>query len=310
MKKLFALMLVLALSPFIAIGEGYEHVFDPAKDEGQFVVRFLWLGEWIDAKPGECIILKSPDGKVMVLDAGYPNVVSYVTEALDALGITCIDYLVASHPHEDHVGGFPVLIKKYEIGTMYTSPLTFEASSYYQAYLTAAQEKGLEHIILHEGDTFMFGKEIEVKVFNPPEEIQYPKDYEINPTKFINDHSLTMKFTYGARSLMLAGDLYMSGEWAVIDRWNGELACDFMKANHHGSNTSSSSAWRKAVGPKITFITNAIIEDLNVTKRFTKEGQQMYHTLLDGSIRLAINKDGSYEVTTEKKRTRTIFDSN
>lgn len=313
LKRCAALLLalILFLSIGLAAGEGYDQVFDPAKDEGQFVIRFLWLGEkTAKDKPGDCMILKSPDGKVMVLDAGHPDAVSYVTEALDTLDITRIDYLVASHPHIDHIGGFPVLIENYEIGAMYTSPLTYGASSYYHAYLTAAQEKRLEHIILHEGDTFMFGNEIEVKVFNPPEEIPYPKDYGTGSTQFINDHSLAMKFTYGTRSLMLAGDLYVGGERAVVDRWGDELSSDFMKANHHVSNTSSSSAWRKTVGPKITFITSETIEDLSLTRKFTRNGQQMYHTLLDGCVRLAIDEAGNYEVTTEKVRTSTMFDSN
>jgi competence protein ComEC len=308
---LLFLALMLIFSMGLAVEEGYKQLFDSSQDEGQFVVRFLWLGEKVAKdKPGDCMILTSPDGKVMVLDAGHPDAVSYVIKALDTLGIKRIDYLVASHPHIDHIGGFPALIRSCEIGALYTSPLTYEKSSYYHAYLEAAKEKGLEHVILHEGDTFMFGNEVKVKVLNPPEEIQYPADYEKGATQFINDHSLALKFIYGSRSLMLAGDLYVGGEKAVVDRWGEEVDCDFMKANHHGANTSSSSTWRKAASPEVTFITSETIEDLSLAKKFTRGGQKLYHTLLDGSVRLAIDAGGNYEVTTEKVRTSTIFGSN
>lgn len=307
-RAVIFIALLLCLFSCFAAGEGYEYIFDKDQDAGQFVIRFLWLGEkTAKDKPGDCMILKSPDGKVMVLDAGHPDAVSYVTDALDALKISRIDCLVASHPHIDHIGGFPTLIRKYEIGAMYTSPLTYEDSSYYNAYLAAAEEKEVEHIILHEGDSFMFGDEVKVKVFNPPEDIEYPKDYSAGATQFINNQSLAMKFIYGNRSIMLAGDLYMGGERYVVSRWGDELSCDFMKANHHGANTSSSAKWCKAVSPKITFITSSTIEDLKVARKFTKGEQQMYHTFLDGSIRLAIDSEGNYDVAAEKERTSDMF---
>ena len=83
---------------------------------------------------------------------------------------------------------------------------------------------------------------------------------------------------------------------------------DVMKANHHGANTSSSSVWRNAVSPKITVITSDTIEDLSIARKYTKNGQQMYHTFLDGCIRLHATEEGEYAVLTEKERTTTLFD--
>ena len=81
-----------------------------------------------------------------------------------------------------------------------------------------------------------------------------------------------------------------------------------MKANHHGANTSSSSKWRSAVSPMITVITSDTIEDLSTARKFTRDGQRMYHTLLDGCIRLQTPGDGTYDVLTEKERVTTLFD--
>lgn len=113
LRRALALTLLLLLLCAAALGETtrYGEVFDAQGDAGRLTVRFLWLGPQVaEDKPGDAMILTSPDGKVMVLDAGHPQAAEYVTTALDALGVTRIDYLVASHPHIDHIGGFPTLL--------------------------------------------------------------------------------------------------------------------------------------------------------------------------------------------------------
>ena len=134
------LILLMAAVSVCAQGERYAQVFDVSQDSGMLSIRFLWLGpqaEGAEDKPGDSMILTSPEGKVMVLDAGHPLSCDYVTQALDAMGITRIDYLVASHPHIDHIGSFAYLMDRYEIGAVYTSRLDYSSSSYYRAYMDA-----------------------------------------------------------------------------------------------------------------------------------------------------------------------------
>lgn len=312
-KKGLALLLALFLLAAGALAEDtrYAGVFDPSGDAGCFTIRFLWLGPQApgaDDKPGDCMILKSPDGKVMVLDAGHPQSSAYVTDALDAMGVTRIDYLVASHPHIDHIGGFPALMDRYEIGAVYTSELEYTSSSYYRAYMDAIAEKGLEHVIVRDGDELMLGESVRINVYNPTQEAQLIPEEQKNKTEFINNQSLALKLTYGASTIMLAGDLYVGGEKDVVARWGEAIDCDVMKANHHGASTSSSKAWRDAVSPMITFITSDAIEDLSIARKYTKNGQKMYHTLLDGSMCLRTAGEGDYAVVTEKDRTTDMFD--
>lgn len=312
MKRLCSLLAALALllcASALADETRYAQVFDTGADAGRLTVRFLWLGPQVaDDKPGDCMILTSPDGQVMVLDAGHPMAAEYVTAALDAMGVTRIDYLVASHPHIDHIGGFPALISRYDVGAVYTSALTYEASSYYRAYMASMQAKGLTHVILAEGDSFLFGDQVRVDVYNPAREIDYYEGYPAGGTQFINNQSLVLKFTYGDSTLLFCGDLYAAAEREVISRWGDALDCDVMKANHHGANTSSSSVWRKAVTPSITVITSDTIEDLIVAKKYIRDGQKMYHTLMDGCVRLSTPGDATYAVLTEKDRNTTMFD--
>lgn len=313
MKRLLAVLLVCLLMAASAAAQEnrWAQVFDTTGDEGMFSIRFLWMGPQVpevDDKPGDCMILTSPEGKIMVLDSGHPLSFSYVSDALDAMGITKIDYLVASHPHIDHIGGFAALMDRYEIGTVCTSELAYTSSSYYRAYMDAIKEKGIEHVILRDGDTMRFGESVSVNVYNPTEEAALVPEEQKNKTEFINNQSLALKFTFGESTVMLAGDLYVGGEKAIAERWGKALDCDVMKANHHGANTSSSKAWRDAVSPQITFITSDAIEDVSIAKKYIKNGQKMYHTLLDGAVCLRTAGQRDYTVVTEQNRTTTMFD--
>ena len=150
-----------------------------------------------------------------------------------------------------HIGGFPTLLSRYEVGTVCASALTYEDSSYYRAFLEALRERGIELTVLAEGDSLAFG-EVTVDVLNPPREIDYPDNYPEGATQFINNQSLALRFTWGDSSFLLAGDLYSGAERALAERWGEALDCDVMKANHHGDGTSSSLTWREAVSPEIT----------------------------------------------------------
>ena len=313
-KKLLVLLLLVLLvcsAAFAEQGNRYHEVFDTTSDAGMLSIRFLWLGPQApeaEDKPGDSMIITSPEGKVMVLDSGHPLSGSYVIEALDAMGITKIDYLVASHPHIDHIGGFATLMDRYEIGAVYTSALAYTSSSYYCAYMDAIEKKNIEHVILREGDTLRFGESVVVNVYNPGEDALFVPEEQKNKTEFINNQSLALKFTFGESTIMLAGDLYVGGEKAVVARWGEALDCDVMKANHHGANTSSSKVWRDAVSPQITFITSDAIEDVSIAKKYIKNGQKMYHTLLDGAMCLRTAGQKDYSVVTEKDRTTNMFD--
>ena len=76
------------------------------------------------------MILTSPDGKIMVLDAGHPQATQYIIAALDAMGVKKIDYLVASHPHIDHIGGMAALMDRYEVGIHYSTELWHTTNTY------------------------------------------------------------------------------------------------------------------------------------------------------------------------------------
>ena len=297
-----ALMAFALLHPVASAGsDRFGQVFDSAQDAGRLTARFLKMTHDKNEKTGDATILSSPDGKIMLLDAGLPESAGQVIAALEAMGVETIDYLVASHPHIDHIGGFAQIMRHFEIGAVYTSALEYP-TAIVGSYIAEMQNLGIRHIILAEGDTFTFGEEVLAEVFHPQREIIYYDSYPDNSTQFVNDHSLLLRLSWKDTSFIFGGDLYVSAERALAEKYGERLQSDVFKVGHHGSITSSSKPYREAIAPKIAVIINNRIDDIGVYQRYSKKDIDTYHTFLDGSVRVSSPGDGTYEVLTQQDR--------
>ncbi len=305
------LVLILALTAFTwaesAKEDRYEQIFDPLQDPGRLTARFLQLTTRSADKSGDSTILTSPDGKVMVIDGGNPTCFQDLDRALKSLGITYIDYLVASHPHVDHIGSFAELIRSYEIGAVYTSEVVYP-TSHYNNYMAALAETKTPHIILVDGDSFLFGDQVLVEVLHPPGGITYYDGYPSGSTQFINDLSLVLKLSYGQSTFLFCGDLYTDGERRVLERHRERLQADVLKIGHHGDKTSSSRGFRQAIEAQVGVMMHDAIADLNVYQRYRREGTLVYITSIDGSVLVSTEGDGQYLIITQYDRTTTFLD--
>lgn len=307
-----ALSLVLVLSFAVlaeeqVVEDRYDQIFDASQDPGRLTARFLKLTTRSDEKSGDSTILTSPDGKVMIIDAGNPSTYVDVDRALKALGITRIDYLVASHPHVDHIGSFAQLIRNYEVGAVYTSEVVYP-TSHYKNYMAAIEETNTPHIILKDGDSFMFGEHVLVEVLHPLPGVEYYDGYPNSSTQFINNLSVVMKLTFNESTFLFTGDLYTDGERNVVERHGERLRADILKVPHHGDSTSSSKRFREAVQAKVGVMMHDAIADLNVYKKYRREETMVYISSIDGSVLVSTAGDGEYTVMTQYDRTTTFLD--
>ncbi len=254
--------------------------------------------ELASAKSGDCTLLISPDGKVMLIDAAYPDCAHTVVAFLTALGIQQIDYLVISHPHIDHIGGVITVMDAFPVKQVYRTALEYTTQTYldYNAYLKAS---GVPTENLIEGDAFYFGEDILVEIFNPAEEITYPADYPDNSTQFVNNTSMAMKFTYGDSTYFSAGDLYLSQESSLVDAYGDLLQSDIIKANHHGHDTSSGNPWVKALVPQVVVSLHDSIASMTIYNRFLRNDVVYYNNALDGVMRITMNDTAEYQVITQ-----------
>lgn len=279
----------------------YEEITDRSQDEGKLVIYFLDLEVGPDAKDksGDASILISPDGKVMLLDAGHPDSSEIVVKALTDLGIEKIDYLVASHPHIDHIGGIPAVVSRFPVGAAYQTDVEYTTQTYHN-YVNALKEGGIDMVSLKTGDEFSFGEEVNVKVLGPDKEFEYPSGYPDNSTQFLNNMSLVLKFTYGESTALFCGDLYVSQERDYLDRYGDELKADVAKANHHGKDTSNLKKWIKTVSPKIVAAMGDEMGSMAVYDNYVKQGAEYHHTLYDGVIKVTVDGQGSCQAIDQK----------
>lgn len=306
LRRLSALILALVLVlAFTALAEEradrYDQVFDATQDAGKLTARFLKLTTRSDDKSGDSTIITSPDGKVMVVDAGNPSTFLDIDNALKALGITEIDYLVSSHPHVDHVGSFAQLIYAYDVGAVYATEVEYPTSHYHN-YMQAIEETSTPLVILAEGDTFMFGEHVLVEIFHPAPGIEYYEGYPDSSTQFINNLSLLMKLTYGDSSFLFAGDLYTAAERDIATRYGEGLKSGVLKVPHHGAGTSSSRPFREAVSARVAVMMSDAIEELRVYRNYSNAGADTYITSIDGAVMVSTPGDGEYTVISQFDR--------
>jgi competence protein ComEC len=111
-----------------------------------------------------------------------------------------------------------------------------------------------------------------------------------------------MKITYGESSFLFGGDLYTSGEKDVVERYGDRLHVDVFKVGHHGDSTSSSKSYRTAISAKIAVMMHDAIADLNVYRKYKREGADTYITSIDGCVLVSTAGNGEYTVITQYDR--------
>ena len=299
-KNLFIVVILCLVLVAVPVVEAEDHgqFFDSSHDVGKLTARFLKLARHNNEKGGDSTILISPEGKVMLIDSGNSGAFTHIDHVLTVLGISKIDYLVASHSHTDHIGSFTQLIDAYEIGQVYTSELEYPESysNSYTRAMDAVKAKQIPHIVLVDGDSFTFGEEVLVEVLHPTAGIEYYEEYPLHSTAFINNLSLVLKITFGESSFLFGGDLYRGAEVELVERHGDKLDVDVLKVNHHGEDTSSYSDFRQAVSARIAVIMHDAIPDQSVYQKFIREGTDTYVTSIDGNVLVSTAGDGEYTV--------------
>ena len=296
-------------------------MFDPSLIEGKMACYFFgstnaWTTWQSSTHAGDGMLFITPDGKTLLCDTNTPNNTAYIVYALKQLGITKIDYFVNSHPHIDHIGGFAIIAENFEIGHVYTvaeeSGFAGRKGWWYNTEVgTTVEEKGIPHSYLTEGDTFMLGEDVTVKVYNPPKDFAYYGDIDA-----LNECSIVMKLTYKDSSYLTGGDIDddpdnygRATETELIAKYGSELQADVSKMNHHGDPvlSSQSDGWLETVNSKIYVGQMSSVPDDITFFRHVKTGAEVFHNGIDGTVLVYTSGDGTYDVQVEKDRTNNYY---
>ena len=193
---------------------------------------------FIDVGQGDSEFIVLPDGKTMLIDAGASEKGAVVEEFVRGLGYTKIDYVVATHPHADHIGGMARIVKDFEIGEIWM-PNVAAATQVYENLLDEIARKGLVVHAAKAGATMAENEEYSLKVLSPKQD-----DYAD-----LNDWSAIVEYLCGATSFLFVGD---ASSDVILSACGGSV--DVLKVGHHGSKTSTDSVVASVLAPAYAII--------------------------------------------------------
>ena len=281
-------------------------VLDTSKDAGRLTVRYFKLVENFKhdsevTNVGDCTVITTPDGKVMMIDCSNQNSFPEIDAYLTAMGIDHLDAFVMSHPHADHIGCFVKLASKYPIGHVYRNMQEYHSGSFQNA-MTFIKDNNIPMTILHDGDTFMLGEHVQFTVYGPVQELVDALTKDVVNT---NNCSLAMRMTYGESSFWFAGDTYVRGELAIVDKYGDAIQSDVIKMNHHGYDTSNHKDYVATLAPKVAVSMHESMTSKTVALRHYVLGAVTLYTCMDGTVCVSTTGDGTYEVQTQLIRDNT-----
>lgn len=253
---------------------------------------------YIDVGQADSILVRVPTEngmKNMLIDAGtsdnYPA--SNITDYLSDLGITTIHYFVITHPHLDHIGAADEVINMFEVETAII-PECESSTKAWESVLTAIDENDVNtDIISKAGDTYTIG-DASFKILGP-----------IDPAneKETNNYSIVMRLVYGETAFVFTGDAETDSEEEILASFDAsEFSANVLKVGHHGSTTSTSEEFLKAVSPSLAIISCGEGNSYGhphdeILERLQNAGVEVLRTDLEGDIIVCSDKTEVYRLT-------------
>jgi competence protein ComEC len=242
-------------------------------------VTFLDVGE------GDAAVVRAPGGETALIDAGSEQSGKRaVLPYLRRLGVSAIDVIVVTHPHEDHAGGMPAVLEALDTGMLVGCGEAHDSPGY-RRLLQIARKRGVPYHKARRGDEMKLG-EVTMEVLGPP---PYGSGAELN------DRSVVLRIRYGKSAVLMCADAGPEAQEEMIGHCP-ELLCDVMKTPHHGAEDSLSAGFLEAVRPKAVVISVGSNDfghpSAKTLDRLERAGARVYRTDRCGAVTIESSGDG------------------
>lgn len=250
--------------------------------DGRLVVSFIDVGQ------GDAILIRSPEGLYGLIDGGEQG--SGVVEYLKSQGVQSLDFIIASHPHSDHIGGLIDVLNAFPTSRVITNG-EMHTTSTYESFLDAIITSQAEYLEVKRGDTLSLGSLV-FDVFHPSRIVE----------KGLNLNSIVALLSYGKTSFLFMGDASKESENEIILA-GIPLKADILKVGHHCSDAATSDELLSSVQPVVAIYSAGKGNDYGhpnpkTLNRLQGSGSEIYGTDVNGTIVVEVVQEG-YSVKTE-----------
>ena len=286
MKKIIRIFLSMLIALIVSTTAFFSDSAQAAADDHDFQIDFIDVGQ------GDSILVRC-DGHSMLVDGGNSKASSTVYSYLKKNSISYLDYMVATHPDSDHIGGLSGALNYAKVGKAFC-PMTSYDTKTFASLVKYLGRQNKKLTVPSKGDSFRLGS-AEVTVIGP---IYISKDDT-------NNSSIVLKIEYGKTSFMLMGDAETDEENEIMSS-GVDTRCTVLKVGHHGSSSSTSYHFLREAEPKYAVISvgtgNSYGHPTEQTlSRLLDADVKTYRTDMQGDI--ICKSDGkNVEFTTERNK--------
>lgn len=260
-------------------------IFNNMQSPSQMEVHFIDVGQ------ADSILIESAN-EYMLIDAGNNEDGELVVNYLRKEGVDKLKYVIATHPHEDHIGGMDDVINNFDVNTVFM-PDVAHTTKTFEDVLTAIADNNLEITIPSVGEQYEVG-EARFVIIAPNQD-----DYGNN----LNNASIGIKLVNGQNSFLMCGDAEKTAEKEMLD--NGiDISAQVYKVSHHGSDTATTDEFLEAISPEYAVIECGENNEYghpheDTLKKLADKGIEVFRTDTNGTI-IAVSDGKTITWKTEK----------
>lgn len=205
----------------------------------------------LDVGQGDGLLVISPQGKTILIDAGPTEAGDEIVVALRNHGVKQVDLMVATHPHADHIGGMRKVFDNFRVKKFLDSGQTY-GSATYEKLLREIQENKTPYIKAVRGQSIEIEPGVKFDVYGPPDPLFTDKD--IGKDRSVqNANSVVLRLSYGTFAMLFTGDAEFETEDRLM-KAGANLKANVLKIGHHGSRHATSGKFLTTVAPQFAII--------------------------------------------------------
>jgi len=251
---------------------------------------------FIDVGQGDSIFVKTPNGKTILIDTGgtphwspsdYDPGEEVVAPFLESQKIKKLDFVIATHADGDHISGMPAVLKRFPVGLLYENGIVSDQPEYEEMHKVINSERIVTSVLKQNG-SFYIDSSVKFEILSPPSDFYFEGE---------NNNAIAIRLIYGNVSFLFTADIKFESEDNILQIYGDKIRTNILKVAHHGSSTSTSEKFLKAVNPEIAVIS------VGARNNFGHPYSGVLAKLQDADINIyRTDEDGNITVRTDGKK--------